>query len=466
MPVVADTLMGAGSSALQPTATGESRLENTAEGALGGAGGSLAGKAVGWMAQPVRSALSTAGKSAVETLQKAGIPLDLAQQSGTKFATILKNVIADNPFIGQSALPEEQGKVFNRAVLKTMGIDDPSVSVADDTTLAHGRKAITDVMHDVADRNPIQYDGGLEQDLARIGDEAPGTLTANDMGPVYSNLENIMKSAAQNKGVIPGNVYRKLRSNLGILSKDGKYAPIMGDIQEALDDAFQRSTSPEDVEALKTARRQYRAMKQIEGAIDPATNSISPGKLLGQINTKSNRNQSLYGQGDQELVKLAKAAKNVLAPHNPDSGTARRLAGLAAVGAIAGTGDELLHGDPSEALRVGAMGVAAPWAARKVIENPTLVKGVMKWNNSPLIKGATDATRRTLATGAPSAIDDHNEQQMARASGGRVSHDALVDRLIGKWKSAKRATDATTKPLLNVPDPVIVKALDIAQSHL
>jgi len=53
-----------------------------------------------------------------------------------------------------------------------------------------------------------------------------------------------------------------------------------------------------------------------------------------------------------------------------------------------------------------------------------------------------------------------------RASGGKVGHEALVQRLISRWKSAKRETDKTTKPLLRVSDAAIVKALDIAGSAI
>lgn len=56
--------------------------------------------------------------------------------------------------------------------------------------------------------------------------------------------------------------------------------------------------------------------------------------------------------------------------------------------------------------------------------------------------------------------------RIERASGGKVDHEALVQRLIGRWKAAKRATDKTTEPLLKMPDSAIVKALDIAQEHI
>lgn len=55
---------------------------------------------------------------------------------------------------------------------------------------------------------------------------------------------------------------------------------------------------------------------------------------------------------------------------------------------------------------------------------------------------------------------------IVRASGGKVDHEALVNRLISRWKQAKKATDRSTEPLLNVPDATIVKALQISQEHI
>jgi hypothetical protein len=53
---------------------------------------------------------------------------------------------------------------------------------------------------------------------------------------------------------------------------------------------------------------------------------------------------------------------------------------------------------------------------------------------------------------------------IARASGGRTgpSDDALVERLMKRWRAAKRGEDASTKPLLNVPDAAIIHALKVS----
>ena len=78
--------------------------------------------------------------------------------------------------------------------------------------------------------------------------------------------------------------------------------------------------------ALALARKQYRALKQIEPAID-ARGDISPLKLINSMMQKKNRNQALYGAGDQSLMDLARAAKTVLPDSLGNSGTAERLLG-------------------------------------------------------------------------------------------------------------------------------------------
>jgi hypothetical protein len=88
------------------------------------------------------------------------------------------------------------------------------------------------------------------------------------------------------------------------------------------------------------------------------------------------------------------------------------------------------------------------------------------------VRAAKSVARNTLTpTGIAAAHYKDQAQQVSdsmipRASGGKVDHEALVTRLLNKWKAAKKTTDATTKPLLNMPDAAIVRALDIAQEHI
>jgi hypothetical protein len=74
---------------------------------------------------------------------------------------------------------------------------------------------------------------------------------------------------------------------------------------------------------------------------------------------------------------------------------------------------------------------------------------------------------KTATNPAVLAVEHYSQDKsIQRASGGKVDSDALVERLIQRWKQAKKATDKTTEPLLKVPDETIIKALNIAQEHI
>lgn len=81
------------------------------------------------------------------------------------------------------------------------------------------------------------------------------------------------------------------------------------------------------------------------------------------------------------------------------------------------------------------------------------------------VKFAQDATSPGAGLSTP-AKSAGGSIGIARATGGKVDHDALVEKLYQRWKSAKRDTDRGTKPLLSVPDAAIIKALHIAQEHI
>jgi hypothetical protein len=72
----------------------------------------------------------------------------------------------------------------------------------------------------------------------------------------------------------------------------------------------------------------------------------------------------------------------------------------------------------------------------------------------------------TRALAMPSS-ESQQQQPVARSAGGqvrkRLTHEQLVQRLINLSEHAKNATKAETKPILNVPDDAVAKALAVAQ---
>jgi hypothetical protein len=87
------------------------------------------------------------------------------------------------------------------------------------------------------------------------------------------------------------------------------------------------------------------------------------------------------------------------------------------------------------------------------------------------VSGWTKASReaKNAASVSQTLRDNLNRAtggRIERASGGKVDHEALVERLISRWKAAKKATDKTSEALLKVPDATITRALKIAQEHI
>jgi hypothetical protein len=118
-------------------------------------------------------------------------------------------------------------------------------------------------------------------------------------------------------------------------------------------------------------------------------------------------------------------------------------------------------------------GVTANNLMARTLTNPRTAKWLAKTTTMPkgnLPNAVNQLNNLAQQTGDPDAKDLATtltpEDRPKRASGGKVDHEALVEKLMKRWKAAKKATDATTKPLLNVPDAAIARALEIAGEHI
>ena len=311
-------------------------------------------------------------------------------------------------------------------------------------------------MDDVASKG-VDADDSMLNGLGEIEHNATLRLPDHDMGPINAHISDILSNAAKNEGQLDGTFYQKTRSSLADLSTDPRYAPFAHDMQDVLDDALTR-TRPEDAARLGVARKQYRALKQIEPAVD-STGNISVPKLMTSLMNKSNRNQSLYGQGDQSLVTLAKAARQIIPDTLGNSGTPERMIGPLTVMETARSGE------PWKAALKAAGAIYGGGVMGRAMRNQGVVGDVAASGVPGLRALGPVAGEVGPAVGygaAESKERDIDQEPIQRASGGKVGHEALVARLIKKWKDAKKATDATTKPLLRVPDATIAKALEIS----
>jgi hypothetical protein len=128
------------------------------------------------------------------------------------------------------------------------------------------------------------------------------------------------------------------------------------------------------------------------------------------------------------------------------------VAGYEALGASGLVVGPMLEG-AYEKIREGSQAKAAMAGAKPMRPWPVRALG-------------STARRITNPTAIAAEHYENQAQKIQRASGGKVDTEALVARLVNRWKHAKRATNETTKPLLNVHDDVIAKALHIAQRSI
>jgi hypothetical protein len=464
--IAGSAVEGAALGAAQPVASGDSRWTNTYMGGLGGAAGAAAGKVLGGVLGGFGGAKGA--QEAADLLESENIPTSVGQVTKSKLAQSIERASAmtsDEPaeFAGL------QQQRFNQAALRRVGVNNPDVTAATPQVLSDAKDAITGAMNAVSSRTSPRFDNTLQNDLVGVEQSTARMLPASDAGPITQHINDILENAAQNGGSLDGTFVRKLNTSLSQLSRNQTYAPIAGDLQEAVHDAVSRYALPDDAAAMAQAQRQFRALKQIEGATDNVTGDVSISGLINQMSTKAygGRNQVLYAKGDQSLVDLARAAKRIMQDKLGNSGTAERT--LPALTAL----EIAASGEPLKAGMKAGVSVGGLNAAGKALRNQGVL-GTYLQNGIPGVRAAAPVIRRVAPALGYGAAESQlqgdatplQDDATPRATGGKVDHEALVSRLFTRWKSAQKEADKSTEPLLKFPDASITKALRIAEQHI
>lgn len=369
---------GAGLGALQPVATDQSRLFNTVAGGVAGAAGNVLGRVPGM----IRAQLEPAWTKAVQALTDAGVPLDAAQRTGSIMLQRAKAMLSDNPITAgaQKDFAESQARSFTRAALHTIGADGTE---ATPQVMAAAKARMGDIYDDIASRTAIPY-SSVEESLAGIETEARLRLSDSQFGTIRRNLDDILQKASQNNGFINGAQFRNVKQTLDGLSMgaDSDVGNVARDIRAALHQGLTQSASPADAALLAKTNQQWGNMRKLEGAIANDTSGlISPSKLANALSVKSNRYNSVYGQGDQSLVNLAQAGKALLADRVPQSGTIPRALAQIAVGglpgAVIGTYEGIKTGDWTTAAKIAAGGLILPKLIQRGINSQGAYGGLL-----------------------------------------------------------------------------------------
>ncbi len=227
--------------------------------------------------------------------------------------------------------------------------------------------------------------------MAQVERDAAMILSDAEAGPLRQQLNNILSKIGDDDA-IPGAAYQNARRLASQLAAKPGVSPLGRQLREALDEALQDSVPKAQVDAIKTARKQYRNLMRIQESIGTTElGDISIPRLAAATSRKAERGAALMDRGDAELARLARSA-NTLRESFPQSGTAPRAAiqyyGMAGAPLVAGAAYDLsqqgeLSGASQAGLAAGALGLMGPAALRRAYQNPALRDYILRGIGSP-----------------------------------------------------------------------------------
>lgn len=364
----------------------------------GGAAGAAQGGTLGALQSQATTPAAGTRAAQVAALNAEGIDTNLAQATGNKVARHIDRA-SQMVTRGSEEFAQKQVQQFNGAVLKRAGVQNATAATPD--VLDAARTRIGSGMDAIEDRSGADFDTQLASDLQGVQRSLLRTTPESDRAPLLQNINDIIESASQNGGTIPGATVRNIRGTLATLQKNPALSSAASDAQEALQNAVARSSAPQDVAAYSQLRQQYRALKQIQDATDPKTGNIYPTRLMTVLGQAKNDNQVLYGKGDQSLVTLARNAANVLPDTLGNSGTAERFIPTLTLM------ESLQSGNPTAAAAKTILGMTGIGGAARLLRNQAVVRGLTSDRLSDTLSGAAGGAGPGAVYGAAgNAADD------------------------------------------------------------
>jgi hypothetical protein len=361
----AGTVLGAA----QPVGEGESRVMNAVGGGTAGALGQTAVNAIGRVAQPIVKNLSKQAEKGVQVLKDAGVPLDLAQETGSKVMGWAKRLTSDNPFTGggSHAFEEMQNNAYTKAIARTMGEDAERITPE---VLKNAKTRLGDNYDALFGRNGVRVTRDFQKELTSLKESSEKVMPEGQKG-ITNIVNDILDKSKVNMGHLDGKQYQAIKQQLAAMEAQGGTAGhYAGELREklfeGLSNTIKKIGNKDDLELLKQTNKQYGNMKKIEDiALKDPEGHVSASKLYNSLTTKSKRNA--FYQDDPELARLASAGKNVLPEKMPNSGTAARLAGQAAIPTAVAMADYAKEGDIGTAAKLGLSAYVAPKLLQKAL---------------------------------------------------------------------------------------------------
>jgi hypothetical protein len=333
---------GAGFGALQPVAEDDSRAQNMALGAVGGALGNAIPKAIGRVVSPNTSA-------EVQSLMRAGVTPTPGQILGGT-AKALEEKAASVPILGDAIAGSQRRAVeeFNRAAYNR--VLNPIGKTAGKETGNAGVAAVGDELSAAYDKLLPKLSARMDPDFAteyaaltqRLAAELPDSRARQ-----FVNVaDRYVMRRFDKDNVMTGVAFKKAESDLSRLSRsmsgsmDDEARQVgyaFRDLNASMRKMLERS-NPELAPELRAINEGWANLVRVEGAagrVGSKEGVFTPEGLRGAVKgaDKSVRHRA-FARGEALMQDLSDSGHKVLGGKYPDSGTAGRLAQIGSAVAI------------------------------------------------------------------------------------------------------------------------------------
>jgi hypothetical protein len=307
---------------------------------------------------------------AKKAIDEYGIPLGVADISGSSTTKALRSILNDAPFTGGigARQMEQTQRGFNRAVGKTFGADADKLTpeVLDAAKGKMGKE-----FDRLWGRNNLVVDDMMIGKMSEL-DSIAAKLPKNEGQSLKAEINDILSKMADDGAgnlVINGDAANKFQSYLR--RRADSSAGLKGelsDLRKTMLDAFKRSVSPEDAQALSANMGQYKSFKTVEPLLNKGEAGVA-GRAAGDVPASllpSALAQNYAKVAGSPLADLSQIGSQFLVNRAPQTGGSARAA------------------IQNSALGAGLMygGMSNPLLATAVI--PTAM-GVNKYLGSPAV---------------------------------------------------------------------------------
>lgn len=328
----------------------------------------------------------------VDRALNAGMELTPGQRMGNHSLQQIDASLASIPFVGApiSRMAHRNESRLNESVLDAIGSPHAgrnALNKIDDTTLGEAATRIGNQIEHSTQRITARPTLSFHRNMSNIAAQAE-----NDIVPTAAHvphLENLQRSMADNNGVLTGQNYQRIRSQMTAEIRAAyrgdkpnvTTATTLEKMVDELDNLAESSiTNRRDLAALREARQQWfhlKALEKTKGTIK-AGGSVSASSLAATLRSMD-KGGFLRGRRNDELYERVRAMDK-FRPVVGDSGTATRMTvpvaaqlargGVGALGAMTTVvpAATYLYANAPRLLRSADVGRGADYSKRALAE--------------------------------------------------------------------------------------------------